>query len=178
MFFKSEQTSQDVDQSDKRSPFVKCDKIFTTKQELKIHFKECHSAVNNQKLALKVGRKKRKIKKFRCRICKLSFTSENLLESHVTTDHHEELPGIKCEFCMQRFATDYEIAQHIEAVHSDEYPCPICSQYFNSNDDLDEHLDSEHADYKTDDEHEHDEAADDDDDYEEGFNAVEAILGC
>ena len=168
MFFKLKTTKP----GEESRPLVKCTQLFASEKALQTHLRKYHSAENIDLQEVNSSKSKPNPKLF-CNSCKLFFASEEGLNSHVATVHNEAL-GIKCELCLQRFSTDFEIARHIKTVHSVNYPCSICPKMFQCNNDLEEHLYSDHMDFKTDDEQDDEH----DDNEERDIKTEDAILGC
>jgi len=163
LFFKLKATKP----GEKTMPLVKCNQTFTSERALENHIRKYHSS---KTIELEEGSscKSKPNPKLFCNSCKIFFASEDLLKSHIATVHDESL-GIKCEICFQRFSTGFEIAQHIDTVHSVKYPCSICPRTFDCNDDLDDHMYTDHMDYRTDEEEEVEERE---------FKTEDAIFGC
>ncbi|XP_036449755.1 zinc finger and BTB domain-containing protein 17 [Colossoma macropomum] len=68
---------------------------------------------------------------FYCLICRARFATQELLQSHLDTNHFEK-EFYQCDFCKRIFVNLDECKEHVQA-HKQEvgsYPCPQCDRSF------------------------------------------------
>ncbi|KAL6489418.1 hypothetical protein MHYP_G00031590 [Metynnis hypsauchen] len=68
---------------------------------------------------------------FYCLICRARFATQELLQSHLDTNHFEK-EFYQCDFCKRIFVNLDECKEHVQA-HKEEvgsYPCPQCDRSF------------------------------------------------
>ena len=122
----------------------KCNKIFSTPGNLKIHVKTIH----DNKLPFKCTfpnckkeyRRKSElidherthfgIQPFVCKICKKSFNIKSNLNSHYK--YHSEIRPFECPFCDKKFKTNKDLKDHIKNYHFKikKYVCNLCDKRF------------------------------------------------
>lgn len=90
---------------------------------------------------------------FQCEICQQTFTSVDVMMSHMTT--HDQLTdtkksmNLKCIYCPQEFGNLSDFKFHLmshEKVHNQNFLCSLCGSVFPSQDDLDNHVEKVHLD--------------------------------
>lgn len=76
---------------------------------------------------------------FSCEYCRTTFKSNDLLTTHVHSEHLKHL----CPTCGERFQTKEDLTSHINDQHLTEV-CDICNKRFSNSEELSAHRNSEH----------------------------------
>lgn len=130
----------------KRFPCDQCNKIFSEKTRLQIHYR-IHSGDRpyvcedcgfscSQKDNLRIHKEFKhpsagsQVKKFTCNVCSASFLTSGNLKRHEMT--HSELKQFVCETCGKCFRDPGTLKQHTYSHGSANYTCDICDQKFTS----------------------------------------------
>ena len=92
------------------------------------------------------------IKPYQCTMCNKSYTQKNSLQAHMV--NHTGLPEAKCHLCHKFFNTRYLLAQHKKSIHgfsmnnkfygTNNFKCEVCSEVFQNENDLNQHVLSNH----------------------------------
>ena len=87
----------------------------------------------------------RKTPVFTCEYCGTTFKSNDLLTTHVHSEHLKH----SCVTCGERFQTKEDLTSHINDQHLTEV-CDICNKRFSNSEELTTHRNSEHFTYECD----------------------------
>ena len=82
---------------------------------------------------------------FTCEYCGTTFKSNDLLTTHVHSEHLKH----SCATCGERFQTKEDLTSHINDQHLTEV-CDICNKRFSNSEELTAHRNSEHFTYECD----------------------------
>ena len=101
-----------------------CERNFSTKRYLKIHFKTVHEGDNSAE----------------CKICNHKFATKSTLKFHVSTVH-EGKKSHKCNICDTGFTSNKDLIRHIESVHEGKtHLCTRCGVNYSTRSHLNIHL--------------------------------------
>jgi len=107
----------------------KCNKVFTTKSDLKRHIKHVHD----------------KIKDIKCDKCEYTCSTNTRLKLHIKSVH-EKIKDFKCDKCHYMCSTNGDLKQHIKQVHDKikNFKCDVCSYTCSTKDNLRQHIKQVH----------------------------------
>lgn len=114
------ESDNDDDDDVKTYPCEHCPKPLCfeawTPEELRKHYKEVHEKAKKEAVKEKSGKNS-----FMCHICAQQFRTKDFLETHQVKMHNEELklPVRQCETCLQKFASDRALQNHISERHTE-----------------------------------------------------------
>ena len=131
------------DNKHQKFPCKKCDKEFDRKDVLYRHIKEVHSTFN---INFPAAIKKLKVdeKEWKCKMCELSFYSENDIENHLTKQNCLKPDTIMkhiCQYCTSSYKTKYNLTKHIQNKHivKEIITCSKCGKVFQQKSSLTRH---------------------------------------
>jgi len=104
----------------------KCEKHYSNKQKLKIHFQSRHEGI-----------------KYACNQCDKQFTLQWNLITHIQSKHE----GVKyaCNQCDKQYTTQGDLAIHVQSKHEGiKYACNQCDKQFTQQRNLAKHVQSKH----------------------------------
>lgn len=107
---------------------ISCKQSFQTKKAKKEHF-------STNKLCLPV----------RCKSCPLRFTSQEILNKHMTEAHGVPAKTYPCAQCSRVFHSRHLFYLHYKQVHTDDYKCQHCGLAFGTRRDVRDHIASRHT---------------------------------
>ncbi|CRL05999.1 CLUMA_CG018952, isoform B [Clunio marinus] len=106
-----------------------CSKLFNTKNKLNQHM---------------VGHNN--LRKWKCKICEMSFNFKKLLQMHTRAVHENER-SFACSFCEKKFFKKYDLTVHVR-LHTGDFPyvCPVqeCDSKYPAWSNLFKHCQSRH----------------------------------
>lgn len=79
-----------------------------------------------------------KLKPFQCKICKVRFGTQDILDTHIETKHFN-----KCGYCNRTFSEKNYLEAHMRSTHADKLfmcPFPPCTTFFQHPYHLDQHV--------------------------------------
>ena len=114
---------------EKNDKCIKCDKVFSSKTNLKHHIKRVHEITENG---------------HECHVCKMKFKTEDYLMKH--NKIHEGLAlSFKCKECDKTFPNYHNSFKHYNSVHLKKtYKCEHCNKELSDESYLKLHIQSVH----------------------------------
>lgn len=110
------------------------------------------------------------LKRYKCKLCPRTFKAKRYFQSHYRTVHGKQTKALKCtvETCDETFIYRAQRLRHLRQVHPEVYEesdvetevtdpitntelipdneCELCNTFFNTQDDLENHIDLQHVD--------------------------------
>jgi len=106
-----------------------CEKVFSTKSNLKTHISTIHD----------------KQKKYECEHCNKEFGQKGNLNYHISSVHLKQ-KKYECEHCNKAFINKGDLKHHIRTVHlkQKKYECEHCNKAFGHRGNLNNHIGNVH----------------------------------
>ena len=118
--------SSDRKDSGENNICFECDKSFLESSGLEVHISQEHNAD----------------KKFECKTCRKSYSTEENLLAHILQTHEKKFD---CDSCETSFKSEQELKIHDNEDHTNNYDCEQCDYQSHSQVSLDKHIDYKHT---------------------------------
>ena len=99
-----------------------CEKLFSTLDELKLHFKKSHKLTFKKLSASTLDKYLNKPLKARCPVCDKRLANAELLNEHFEGKHQGSL--LQCPQCSRGFTQQSALTHHLNKVHNVVYQAP------------------------------------------------------
>ena len=114
-----------------------CEKLFSTLDELKLHFKKSHKLTFKKLSASTLDKYLNKPLRARCPVCDKWLANFELLNEHFEAKHQGSL--LQCPQCSRGFTQQIALTHHLDKVHNVVYQAPeksLASQPQKSTEDI------------------------------------------